>query len=100
MRESQLMSKVTQQGSMLQHFEQENHDLKNHLAEMRRKFEVMAQMQARQRETDLANHELQLRKMQTLKTNSTVEHLWQVKRVEYDNINELLLELKDKNIRN
>ena len=60
----------------------------------------MAQMQARQRETDLANHELQLRKMQTLKTNSTVEHLWQVKRVEYDNINELLLELKDKNIRN
>ena len=85
---------------MLQHFEQENLDLKNHLAEMRRKFEVMAQMQARQRETDLANHEIQLRKMQTLKTNSTVEHLWQVKRVEYENINELLLELKDKNLRN
>ena len=100
MRESQLMNKVTQQSGMLQHFEQENLDLKNHLAEMRRKFEVMAQMQARQRETDLANHEIQLRKMQTLKTNSTVEHLWQVKRVEYENINELLLELKDKNLRN
>ena len=59
MRESQLMSKVTQQGSMLQHFEQENHDLKNHLAEMRRKFEVMAQMQARQRaRTKAANKRL------------------------------------------
>lgn len=60
----------------------------------------MAQMQAQQREIELANKEIQMRKVQAIKTNSTVEHLWQVKRVEYDNINELLQEIRDKNIRN
>lgn len=59
----------------------------------------MAQMHARQREAEATNQEMYLKKMHSIKTNSTVEHLWQVKRVEYDNINELLQEIKDRNSR-
>jgi hypothetical protein len=59
----------------------------------------MAQMHARQREAEATNQEMYLKKMHSIKTNSTVEHLWQVKRVEYDNINELLQEIKDRNNR-
>jgi hypothetical protein len=56
-------------------------------------------MHARQREAEATNQEMYLKKMHSIKTNSTVEHLWQVKRVEYDNINELLQEIKDRNNR-
>lgn len=59
----------------------------------------MAQMHARQREAEATTQEMYLKKMHSIKTNSTVEHLWQVKRVEYDNINELLQEIKDRNNR-
>lgn len=59
----------------------------------------MAQMHARQREAEATNQEMYLKKMHSIKTNSTVEHLWQVKRVEYDNINELLQEIKDRSNR-
>jgi hypothetical protein len=43
----------------------------------------MAQMHARQREAEATTQEMYLKKMHSIKTNSTVEHLWQVKRVEY-----------------
>ena len=45
------------------------------------------------------NQEIYWRKVQAIKTNSTVEHLWQVKKVEFDNMNEVLQELRDKSKR-
>lgn len=47
----------------------------------------MLQVQAKQKETELANQQIYWRKVHAIKTNSTVEHLWQVKKVEYENIN-------------
>ena len=46
----------------------------------------MAQEQSRNREAAVNNQEVNLKKVHAIKTNSTVEHLWQVKKVEYDNV--------------
>lgn len=94
-----MMAKINQQAHVLKNYEKEIFDLRAHLAETQRNMEVMAQMHAKQREAEASNQELYMKKVQAIKTNSTVEHLWQVKRVEYDNINELLLELKEKSRR-
>ena len=67
-----MMTKIAQQGHMLTHYEQENNELKTHLAELRRNFEAMAQMQAKQRENETINQEMYLKKLHTIKTNSTV----------------------------
>jgi hypothetical protein len=93
------MIKIAQHNSMVRHYEQENAELKGHLTDLRRRFEGMAQLQVKLHETEAMNQELRMAKMQAMKTNSTVEHLWQVKRVEFDNINELLQEIRDKGLR-
>lgn len=99
-RENDLVVKLNQQTNVLRNYEKEIFDLRAHLGDTQRNLEIMNQMNAKQREIEANNQEMYWKKMHAIKTNSTVEHLWQVKRVEYDNINELLQEIKDKGNRN
>ncbi len=98
-RENDMMVKISEQAHLLQNYEQDNFELRNHLIELKKNFQVMAQEQSRNREAAVNNQEVNLKKVHAMKTNSTVEHLWQVKKVEYDNVSQLLQELRDKNKR-
>lgn len=80
-RENELVSKLNQQTNVLRNYEKEIFDLRNHLGETQRNLEMMSQMHARQREAEVNNQEMYWKKMHAIRTSSTVEHLWQVKRV-------------------
>jgi hypothetical protein len=74
-----MKTQLQHQNAMLANYEQEIHDLKHHLTSLKHHQEMMLQTENKQRYNEIVSHEVYWKKVNAIKLNSAIEHLWQVK---------------------